>query len=140
MKNQDILNLVNGGLLVASGHSIPVEHYYKWYKYRREVEKHYRIFDKEQAALMRELGIEPGHLDDADKDVKRRFNEANRQLLDEEVAFACPAPIPYEFYRGVYDENRAVDLGYARVDVFANIRVEDIVLETLFKVDNPEKE
>ena len=133
MKNQDILNLVNGGILIASAHSLPVEHYYKWYKYRREVEKHHRAFDKEQAALMKECGIEPGCFNDADKETKQRFNEMNKKLLDEEVDFKQPAPIPYEFYRGIYDENRAVDLGYTKVDVFANIHVENVVLETLFK-------
>lgn len=133
MTNQDILNLVNGGILVASAHSLPVEQYYKWYKFRRQIERQYQHIDAEQAAIMKECGIQPGGFEEASKDALARFDEMNKKMMKEEVDIKIIAPIPYEFYRGVYDENRAVDLGYKKVDVFANIRVEDVILQTLFK-------
>ena len=132
MKNQDILNLVNGGILAASAHSLPVEHFYKWHKFRRALEKQYMNIDKEQKAMMSECGIEPGKLREATAEALDRFDKANAQLLAEEVDINLPAKIPFALYKGIYDENRAVPMGGSPVDVFANMKVETAVLEYLF--------
>ena len=135
MKKKDIITLVNGGILRATAHSLPVEHFYKWHKFRRELDREYRHIDEEQASLLQECGIVPGRINEASEEELLRFNEANRQLLDDDVTLNLPAPIPTEYYKGIYDENREVDLGNGKVDVFASLPVETIVLETLF-VDN----
>lgn len=132
MKNQDILNLVNGGVLAASAHSLPVEHFYKWHKFRRAMEKQYMIIDKEQKAMMSECGIQPGKLHEATSEALERFDKVNARLLAEDVDIKLPAKIPFSYYKGVYDENKAVPIGGNPVDIFANMKVETAVLEYLF--------
>lgn len=142
MKNRDILKLVNGGILAATAHSLPVEHFYKWFKLRRELEKAYLSLDKEQAVLMKECGVTREMVDLKPEERKKlppevqekieNFDVVNGKLLDEEATIKLPARIPVELYKGIYDENRAVPFAGVRVDVFANMAVEAIILETLF--------
>lgn len=132
MKNKDILTLVNGGILAATAHSLPVEHFYKWHKFRRALEKHYVAIDVEQKALMKNCGIDPASFNDAPQETLARFDEANAQLMNDEAPIQLPAPIPAEFYKGIYDENRAVPFAGRTVDIFSNLQVETAVLEYLF--------
>lgn len=132
MKNQDILNLVNGGILAASAHCLPVEHFYKWHKFRRSMEKQYLLIDKEQRALMSECGIDPSKIREATEEAMDRFEKLNKRLLDEEAPVNLPSPIPVELYKDLYDENKSVNFGGMTIDVFANIKVETAVLEYLF--------
>ena len=142
MKNRDILNLVNGGILAATAHSLPVEHFYKWFKLRRALEKAYLSLDQEQAVLMKECGVahemvnlkpeERKKLPVEDQEKIAGFDVVNGKLLDEEAVIKLPARIPVEFYKGIYDENRAVPFAGVRVDIFANMAVEAIVLENVF--------
>lgn len=142
MKNRDILKLVNGGILAATAHSLPVEHFYKWFRFRRELEKAYLAIDREQAALMKECGVTretvnlvPEERRKLPPEVQEKvagFEAVNGRLLDEEAAIKLPARIPAELYKGIYDENRAVPFAGGRVDVFANMAVEAAVLENLF--------
>ena len=131
MKNRIIVTLVNGGILAASAHTLPVEHFYKWFKFRKALEKQYLLINGEQKALEQECGIEPGKKDATEED-EARFVEAYNQLLEEESGIKLPAKIPFEYYKGIYDENRSVPMGDVTVDVFANLMVESAVLEYLF--------
>ena len=142
MKNRDILKLVNGGILAATAHSLPVEHFYKWFKLRRELEKAYLSLDKEQAVLMKECGVTREMVDLKPEERKKlppevqekieNFDVVIGKLLDEEATIKLPARIPVELYKGIYDENRAVPFAGVHVDIFANMAVEAIILETLF--------
>ena len=131
MKKRIIVNLVNGGILAASAHSLPVEHFYKWFKFRKALEREYLRINGEQNALAQECGFEPGKKD-APPEAKARFDEAFNQLLEEDVDIKLPARIPFEFFKGIYDENRAVPMAGTVVDVFANLNVETAVLDYLF--------
>lgn len=131
MKNRIIVNLVNGGILAASAHSLPMEHFYKWFKFRKALEKQYLRINGEQKALEQECGIEPGKKDIPGED-RARFNKSFEQLLEEESGIKLPAKIPFEYYKGIYDENRSVPMGGVTVDVFANLMVESAVMEYLF--------
>lgn len=133
MKNHDILTLVNGGILAATAHSLPVEHFYKWHKFRRALEKQYVAIDAEQKALMKDCGIEPSDFNNAPAEARARFDEANAQLMNDDAPIQLPAPIPAEFYKGIYDENRAVHFAGRPVDIFSNLQVETALIENLFK-------
>ena len=128
MKYKDIITLVQGGLLAASAHSLPVEHYYKFHKFRRAVTRAFEELGQEQNSLMAELGVTKQQIDTKKDDPSViAFEKANGQLLDETVELKLTARIPYEFYRGIYDENRT-----ERGDIFANFLVEELVLDYLF--------
>ena len=128
MKNKDIMTLALGGLLAATAHSLPVEHFYKFHKFRRAVEKANRALREAQVALLRDCGIDdPSMFDDAPAENQERFRIANSSLLDEDSGVAVKARIPFEFYKGLYDENKT-----ATGDIFANLEVEAVVLDNLF--------
>lgn len=128
MKNKDIITLVQGGLLAASAHCLPVEHYYKFHRFRRAVTRAWQELIREQNALMAEFGVtaEQVRTDKKNPSVVA-FDKANELLLGEEPEMNLPARIPYELYRGLYDENRG-----PQGDIFASYFVEELVLDNLF--------
>lgn len=127
MTNKDIITLCNGGFLAATGHSLPVEHFYKFHKFRRAVERANRAIGEAQLALLKDCGIEPGKFADAPAEALERFNVANEALLAEESGVEVKARIPIALYKGIYDENKT-----AERDIFADIAMEVIVLDNLF--------
>ena len=127
MKNRDVITLCNGGFLAATGHSLPAEHFYKFYRFRRAVERANRAIGEAQLALLKDCGIEPGKFADAPAEVLERFNVANDALLAEESGVEVKARIPIALYKGIYDENKT-----AERDIFADIAMEVIVLDNLF--------
>ena len=130
MKNGDIITLMQGGIMAATSHSLPVEHWYKWHKFRREVDKAWQEIGKEQGAILDECGIdrsEVGDVSKIDPEKVARWNALNGELLARDAEVKLPARIPLEFYKGLYDENQSD--GH---DIFANGAVEAIVIDNLF--------
>ena len=125
MKNKDIITLGNAGFFQAKAHSLPVEHFYKFLKFKRNVQKAYNEISKAQEDLMKEAGISRKDLmggENVDKDAIERYIALNGQLIAEDtVVFAVR--IPFELYKGVYDENGVL---------FENPDVEGIILNHLF--------
>lgn len=124
MTNNDIMTLANGGFLTATAHCLPVEHFYKFHKFRRSVDKALNALAESQKALMRDCGIEPGDIEKADKEKIDRFNEANAKILAEDAGVEVKARIPFDLFKAFYDENGSL---------FANIQVETAVLDNLFE-------
>lgn len=131
MKNKDIITLCNGGFLTATAHTLPVEYFYKWHKFKRAVERANRALGEAQAALLRDCGIEPSKFSEADKECRSRFNSTNAQLLDEDSGVEVKARIPFACYKGIYDENKT-ECG----DIFADGEVEAVLLDNLFTEDD----
>jgi len=127
MKNKDIITLCNGGFLAATAHSLPAEQFYKWHKFRRAIDRANRAIGMEQGALLSECGIDVSKIKETEPEAMSRFEKANGALLDEESTIRVKSRIPFELYKGVYDENRT-DKG----DIFANCEVEAILLDNLF--------
>lgn len=128
MKNNDIIIICNGGFLAATGHSLPVEHFYKFHKFKREVAKVNRAIGQAQADLLKDCGIDPKKFNETPADVLERFNAANDALCQEDSGVKVKSRIPMECYKGFYDENNKD--GH---DIFANMDVEAIVIDNLFK-------
>jgi hypothetical protein len=124
MKNIDIIKLGNGGFLKASAHSIPVEHFYKFVKFKRAVQQAYERISKCQVAFLAETGLTPEVLRDGTADAEKleRYGSLNASLIDEETEIAV-ARIPVVCYKGLYDENG---------ELFADPAIEAIVLDNLF--------
>lgn len=133
MKNKDIITLCNGGFLAATGHCLPVEHYYKFYKFKRAVANANRAIGTAQADLLHDCGIDPTKFGEAPAEALERFNTANNALRDEDSGVEVSCRIPAEFYKKLYDEN--VKDGR---DIFADVEVEAIVIDNLF-IENMEE-
>lgn len=127
MKNQDIITLCNRGFLVATAHSLPDEHFYKFFRFKRAVEKANRHIGAAQTALLKECGIDPQKFQEAPEDKREEFVKANTLLLEEDSGVEVKARIPFACYKGVYDENRT-----QRGDIFADMSVESVLLDNLF--------
>lgn len=125
MKNKDIITLGNAGFFQAKAHSLPVAHFYKFLKFKRNLQKAYYEISKTQEDFMKEAGITRKDLmggKDVDQDAIERYFALNGQLIAEDtVVFAVK--IPFELYKGIYDENGAL---------FENPAVEEIILNNLF--------
>lgn len=124
MKNIDIITLGNGGFLKASAHSIPVEHFYKFVKFKRAVQQAYERISKCQVAFLAETGLTPEVLRDGTADAEKleRYGSLNAALIAEETEIAV-ARIPVVCYKGLYDENG---------ELFLDPAIEAIVLDNLF--------
>lgn len=124
MKNIDIITLGNGGFLKASAHSIPVEHFYKFVKFKRAVQQAYERISKCQVAFLAETGLTPEVLRDGTADAEKleRYGSLNAALIAEETEIAV-ARIPVVCYKGLYDENG---------ELFSDPAIEAIVLDNLF--------
>lgn len=124
MTYKDIMTLANGGFLTATAHCLPVEHFYKFHKFRRSVDKALNALSESQKDLLRDCGIDPDNIDGADKESLERFNAANEKILAEDAGVEVKARIPFDFFKAFYDENGSL---------FANIQVETVVLDNLFE-------
>ena len=132
MKNIDIITLGNGGFLRATAHSLPVEHFYKFVKFKRAVQKAYETISKAQADFLNEVGLtlEDLRSGTADGEKMERYGTLNAALIAEETPIEAKR-IPVECYKGIYDENG---------EVFANPDIEAIILDNLFKEEETENE
>lgn len=124
MTYKDIMTLANGGFLTATAHCLPVEHFYKFHKFRRSVDKALNALSESQKDLLRDCGIDPDNTDGADKESIDRFNAANEKILAEDAGVEVKARIPFDLFKAFYDENG---------NLFANIQVETAVLDNLFE-------
>lgn len=128
MNNKDIITLGNGGFLNATAHSLPVEHFYKFVKFKRAVQRAYEEISKAQVEFLAEAGLTAEELRSgsaADGKIER-YGTLNAALLAEQTEIAVKR-IPVDCYKGIYDENRT-DGG----DIFARPEIEAIVLDNLF--------
>ena len=87
MKNIDIITLGNGGFLRATAHSLPVEHFYKFVKFKRAVQKAYETISKAQADFLNEVGLtlEDLRSGTADGEKMERYGTLNAALIAEET-------------------------------------------------------
>jgi len=128
MKNNDIIIICNGGFLAATGHSLPVEHFYKFHKFKREVAKVNRAIGQAQADLLKDCGIDREKFGEAPAEALERFNAANNALREEDAGIKVKSRIPMECYKAFYDENNKEGR-----DIFADMDVEAIIIDNLFK-------
>ena len=131
MKNKDIITLGNAGFFRAAAHSIPVEHFYKFVKWKRDLQKAYIEIGRTQEDFRKEAGIKMEDLQpDAkpDQEALERYFALNEAFVNEDNPVTAKR-IPIEFYKGLYDENG---------DLFTDPDIEAIVLDNLFKEDDNE--
>ena len=148
MKNKALIEAVRMGLLDATGHSLPAEHFYKFCRYKKAVRAAYDSFAESEKNLLAEAGITQEDmserpdgkvtiapkLPDGSPDIAKlqRYKVAMDALLNEDVNLGEIKTIPIDNYKGLYDENRK-EVSGRTIDIFSNMIVEDFIIETLFK-------
>ena len=90
MKNIDIITLGNGGFLTATAHSLPVEHFYKFVKFKRAVQRAYEEISKAQVEFLAETGLTAEELRGGDAPAEKieRYGTLNAALLAEQTEIA----------------------------------------------------
>lgn len=146
MKIVNIVNVVNAGILNATGHTLPVEEYYKFFKFKRSLRKIYENFSTAETDLLKDMGISNNEIqqlgdrvvisprkEDGSIDTERltKYHSAIKKLLEEDVTLDITEKIPIKYYKNIYDEN-CKDDNNKKVDIFASSQVEDFIIDNLF--------
>lgn len=152
MKNRDIITLAMGGILDATGHSLPAAQYYKLIRWKQDIQRVFRAIGKAESEMIAAAGILPEETTrvgeqlrlhpktkDGNEDTDRlnKFMELRDRLLDDEAEMPERARIPMEFYKALYDENHKEVAGQ-QVDIFADPDVEALTIDNLFIAEGGE--
>ena len=122
MKNIDILNLVNSGILYISANELDSTQAYKVIKFKKEIKNALNAIVESEKDILKEAGIEDGMAFDKEREElmksnsnPKRIEEMNKQyarfaelrnsLYDEEVKIDCKA-LPFEQYHELQKENK----------------------------------
>lgn len=145
MKNIDIINLANGGILAITANDLDAAHAYKVIKFKKAVKKAFESIVESEKEIIKEAGIEDaqafdnerkeliesgsdsGRLEELNKQFAR-FIELRNNLYNEEVELDCKV-IPFEQFHALQRENK--DLERKPLNVF-----EDILEGVLWEVVN----
>lgn len=126
MKNKDILLLANAGIFTTTAHCLPPEHYFKWYKFKRDIKDALENIAKGQADLMKEYGIVQGRDEQIPELEKEKYVETFNLLLEDDACINVQTRIPFKFYKELYDEND-------QVAVFKKLDLEELIIDSLFE-------
>ena len=159
MKKSDILTLVNAGALDATQHELSTAHSYKVFKFKSLLRRELKAIQETEGDLLKEMGIEDSvafdarlaelrqkenptakekeELDDKTKQLKD-FVEQRNQLYKEEVTLDVK-PVPYEEWRKLQEENKAVKVMGRTSDVFSG-EVEELLFGVLWKAPEETEE
>lgn len=147
MKIKEIVNVVNKGMLNATGHSLPEEEYYKFFKFKKSVRNIYENFSNSEADLLKDMGITSEDIKQIDDrvlitprkadgslDTERlnKYYKAIQSLLNEDVELEITDKIPVKYYKNIYDENHK-EIDGKNVDIFSSNIVEDFIIDNLFE-------
>lgn len=162
MKKEQLIKLVNCGILNMTAHDLDTAHSYKAFKLKREVEKHYNETQEEQKAILKSVGIteqmenevkdlyekaklspkEP--LTDKEKELLISYNrlqdKAKKVIAEankEEVSLDIKT-IPYKEWRELQKENRAKKINDYEFDILGGEA--EIILEGIFWTEPQDEE
>lgn len=152
MKNIDIINIANAGVLNITAHDLDVAQSYKVFKFKKWVRNTLKSIQDDEKDLLAEVGItdapafdqrrsellakeertaeEQTELDKLNGQAEGYFNRQN-ELYNEEVTREVKA-MPYESWKKLQDENRAVEVNGKATDVLMGY-VEDVLEGVLWE-------
>lgn len=155
MKNGDIITLLDCGVLSITSHTLSTAHAYKVYKLRKAIDKAVNdiaiaerglqlecgisdpdAFDKKRAALRR-ASNDSEELSKMDAQLAR-YLEMRNKLYDDDVALEGVKAMPYDEWRKLQDENKAVEIRGRAVDVLSG-KAEMILEDILWKAPSEEE-
>lgn len=153
MQKQDVINLIDCGLLHVSAHELGPEHAYKVFILKRQLEKAYNAIADEQNAILNEVGIDDSFKQKATDINKRTSNKEVLTIEEREWLSKVPAiqqsadkllqemqkseitidglkTIPYETWRELQKENKAKTINGKVVDILGGPA--EIILADIF--------
>lgn len=124
MKNIDIINLANTGVLAITANDLDAAQAYKVLKFKKAVRKAFEVIVESERDILKEAGIEDGQAFDKERkelmesksDLERleelnkkfeRFMELRNNLYQEEVELECTV-MPFEQFHILQKENKDV--------------------------------
>lgn len=148
MKNKDIMVLVSNGVMTITTHSVSSDHAFQIFLFRKALKKALTDLMMAEQALVKEAGIEDGPAFDAKlaklrqdgptaeleaaEDKLKRYVAMHEALDNEDVRLDGIKAIPYEQWRLLQQENKAVTIGGRTVDALSG-EVEIILENILWK-------
>lgn len=125
MKNIDILNLANAGVLAISANDLDAAQAYKVMKFKRAIRKAFESLSDAEKELLKEVGIEDGSAfdkelarlrkDDSEQEKRKeleqklsRYLSLRDALFEEEVTLDCKT-IPFEQFHILQRENKDIN-------------------------------
>lgn len=105
LKNNEIIALVNAGLLNTTEHDVPAADAYKSYKFRKAVEKAFNAIAEKDRELPKTAGVEDG---------KEQTEEQTKKIIELRVALNNDetelegniVPMSWEGFHALANENR----------------------------------
>ena len=124
MKNIDILNLANTGVLAITANDLDAAQAYKVLKFKKAVRKAFEAIIESERDILKEAGIEDGQAFDKERNELRengsnperlaeldkqfsRFMELRNNLYKEDAELDCKV-MPYEKFHILQKENKDV--------------------------------
>lgn len=149
MKNQDIINLVSNGIMATTAHDIPARYAYQVLKFKKAVREAFTSIQAAEREMFTSEGVEDTKafndrltelresLSDNSKELGEmetrlaRLNALQAELRGEEATLKNFAPLPYDVWHDLQNENRAVEFCDEKKDILSGW-VEDLLENILW--------
>lgn len=135
MKNIDILNLANTGVLAITANDLDAAQAYKVLKFKKAVRKAFEAIIESEKDILKEAGIEDGQAFDKERNELRengsnperlaeldkqfsRFMELRNNLYKEDAELDCKV-MPYEQFHVLQKENK--DIQNKPLNIFEDV-------------------
>lgn len=105
LKNNEIIALVNAGLLNTTEHDVPAADAYKSYKFRKAVEKAFNAIAEKDRELPKTAGVEDGK--EPTEEQTKKIVELRVALYNDETELEGNiVPMSWEGFHALANENR----------------------------------
>ena len=105
LKNNEIIALVNAGLLNTTEHDVPAADAYKSYKFRKAVEKAFNAIAEKDRELPKTAGVEDGK--EPTEEQTKKIIELRTALYNDETELeGNVVPMSWEGFHALANENK----------------------------------
>lgn len=105
LKNNEIIALVNAGLLNTTEHDVPAADAYKSYKFRKAVEKAFNAIAEKDRELTKTAGVEDGK--EPTEEQTKKIAELRVALYNDETELEGNiVPMSWEGFHALANENK----------------------------------
>lgn len=158
MTKEEVIVLINGGILKVSSHDLDNAQAYKVFKLKKALKDLQSSIAKEEEELFKEVGIEDTrsfftkveeikakeNRDEADiaalkesNEKIEKFNSLRANMIREEVSLDGVKPIPYDDWRKLQKENKSIEVNGKNVDVLSGMN--ELILANVFWLEPKEE-
>lgn len=150
MKNDDVITMINAGIMTATSHSLPLGSAYIVTKFKGEINRLFMAYNEKNQALLGECGIEDAQAFDkrrkelTDKKEGDKLNSAEKKELEKlnsqldrlvglrgeliyDDAHLNIKPMPYKDWYLFKEENKAIKIDNYELFELVEQKLEDIL-------------